>query len=162
MHRTTLAIATLAVTLALVGACKHGDGQTAGVTTIRSGTPEGVRVTNTPAPNEPTTKDLEANRIATAFCGHERKCMLPEGSESSTEAGLLGEAVCVAELEPVARSSIDSWKCSPAVARAGLKDCIAAVNPEIRCRDVLIGEASPVEECRPTNICRKGQGITLR
>jgi hypothetical protein len=148
--------------LALVGACKHDDGQTAGITTIRSGTPDGVRVTNTPSPNEPSPKDVEANRIATAFCGRDRRCTLPEGSEQSTEAGLLGEAVCVAELEPVARQSIDSWNCSPAIARAGLKDCIAAVNSDIRCRDVLLGEESPVLECRPSSICRKGQGITQR
>jgi hypothetical protein len=160
MKRSRLAAASIVVvTVALVGACRHEDGRSAGVTTTTSGKPEGVRVTNVPPPSEETSRKLEAARIATSLCGRERRCTVP-ASEEGTAAGLHDGAKCVAKVEPEARRSIESWSCSPAVVRAGMKDCVAAVTSAVRCRDVLLlGESAPVAECRPSNIC-KGQGST--
>lgn len=161
MKRSRLALVSfVVVTVALAGACKHEDGRSAGSTTITSGTPDGARVTNAPVLSEETLRNLEASRIATTLCGRERRCSVPI-SEQDTAAGLHAGAKCVAEVEPAARRSIESWSCPPAVARAGLKDCAAAVTVAVRCRDVLsLGEAGPVDACRPSNICRKGQGVT--
>lgn len=159
MHRTPLALAAVPVILALVSACKHEDGRPA-TTVITSGTLEAVRAASTPDPT--TEKEKSAGRIAAALCNQERLCVSAELPDVSPEATLLSEAACIAELQPLARDSVESWDCSPAVARAGFKECLAAVSAEIRCRDVLLGEASPVVECRPSNICHKGQGIVSR
>jgi|GEM_PF-3547989 len=159
MRRTPLALAALPVLLALAPACKHDDGRPAS-TVITSGTPEAVPASTTPDPS--TEKNRSAERIAAALCSQERLCVSAELPDMAPEATLLGEAACIAELKPVARQSVEAWDCSPAVARAGFKECLSAVSAEIRCRDVLLGEASPVVECRPSNICHKGQGIAIR
>ena len=161
MQRTPLAFAVLSFTLVLVSACKHDDGRAVGITSVRGGAMEGASPRTAPDPVE--HRNFAADRLAGALCRRERRCTSAKQPDVSTEAVLTNEAACVAELEPVARRSVESWQCSPAVARAGFKDCIAAVDAELRCIEVdLLGEASPVEECRPSNICRKGEGIALR
>jgi hypothetical protein len=154
MHRTTLALAAVSVMLALVTACRRGDGQTAGTTTITSATdtrqlPSGGN-------------DYAADRIAAALCEQQRTCVTAELPDLSAEAASLGEAVCVADLKPKARQGVDTWTCSPAVARAGFEECVAAIKAEARCYEILLTEESPVLACRPSSVCHKGQGITMR
>ena len=158
MSRTQLALAVAATTLALAAGCQR-NGEAAGTTTIRSGTPDGVRVTSAPDPAS-TTKSRAAGRLAAAVCEHDRRCGATESADTSAEAGLLGEAVCVAELEPRARQNVEAWRCSPAVARAGFEDCVAAIKAESRCSEIALTEASEIPACRPSEICRKGAGAS--
>ena len=131
MSRTHLALAVAAATLALASGCQR-NGEAAGTTTIRSGTPNGVRVTSAPEPAS-TTKTRAAGRLAAAVCEHERRCATTERSDMSAEASLLGEAVCVADFEPRARQHIEAWRCAPAIARAGFEECVAAITAEAKC-----------------------------
>ncbi len=159
MSRTTFTLAALTGTLALAlasGCQRNGDA--AGTTTIRSGTPDGVRVTSAPDPAS-TEKTRVTSRLAAAVCAHERRCAIEEGAGLSSEAALLGEAVCVADLEPRARQNVEAWRCAPAVARAGFEECVAAIKTETKCSEISLSEDSEVRECRPSEICRKGAGI---
>ncbi|MBX3209490.1 MAG: hypothetical protein KF764_30935 [Labilithrix sp.] len=164
MRRTTLALAVVPVTLAvaLVSACKRDDGQSASTTTVRSGTPDGVRVTSVPDPAARSGRAYAADRIAEAICSLERRCAEAERPNRTAEAELLGEAACITERKARTLRNVESWNCSPALERAGFEECIAAINAEVRCRDILLGEKSVVPECRPSVICRKGEGITSR
>ncbi|MBX3203135.1 MAG: hypothetical protein KF850_28100 [Labilithrix sp.] len=163
MRPSPLALAVpVTLTLALVSACKRDDGQTASTTTVRSGTPAGVRVTNTPDPGEQSGREYAADRISAAICALERRCGAAEDPARSAEAELLDEAVCIAERKARTVRSVESWNCSPALERAGFEECIAAINAEVRCRDVSLGERSVVPECRPSRICHAGEGITQR
>ncbi|MCW5834943.1 MAG: hypothetical protein KIS78_21255 [Labilithrix sp.] len=163
MRPSPLALAVpVTLALALVSACKRDDGQAASTTTVRSGTPDGVRVTDRPDPGERSGRAYAADRISAAICALERRCAAAEGPERSAEAELLDEAVCIAERKARTMRSVESWSCSPALERAGFEQCIAAINAEVRCRDVLLGERSVVPECRPSQICHEGEGITLR
>jgi hypothetical protein len=147
MRRTNLALVLFASTLALAAACKHDDGQ-AGITTIRSGTPEGVRVTNTP-----TDATDPAIRLARAVCRHERECTGARGGRSP-EALSRDETACATELEPVARLNIEELNCSPAAKSAGLEECLAAIDSE-RCYEQ--DRSAPIQpECRASEICRRG------
>jgi hypothetical protein len=150
-------LAVLPLTFALVG-CKRDDGQSAGVATLRSGTPEGVRVTSAPAPE--SGADQAADRLAAALCTHERECVRTSGrsEQSSEEGALLAESVCVADMKPGARRSIDAWECTPAVARAGLTDCMAAIKAE-PCHETRLKETS-VPACRSSEICKRGQNVS--
>jgi hypothetical protein len=140
-----------------VAACKKDTGESAGVTTIRSGSPEGVRVTNaSPGGALPEA----ASRFAGALCKHERECAEAR-SRQSEEAILLEEAACVSELKPTAEVSFRELSCSPAVARAGFEECLAAVKSE-RCYDTMARFPQVVPACRPTEVCRRGEAITQR
>ena len=158
MSRTQLAFAVAAVTLALASGCQR-NGEAAGTTTIRSGTPDGVRVTSASDPAS-TTKSRAAGRLAAAVCEHERRCAATESTDMSAEAGLLGEAVCVADREPRARRNVEAWRCSPDVARAGFEECVAAIKGEVRCSEISLTEESEIRDCRPSEICRKGAGTS--
>jgi len=147
----------MASTLALASGCQR-NGEAAGTTTIRSGSPGGVRVTSAPDPVS-SEKSRAAGRLAAAVCAHERRCAIEEGASVSAEAALLGEAVCVADLEPRARQNVEAWSCAPAVARAGFEECVAAIQAEAKCSEITLTEDAEVRECRPSEICRKGAGI---
>ena len=157
MSRTTLALVAMASTLALASGCRR-NGDAAGTTTVRSGSPGGVRVTGAPEPVS-TEKSRAAGRLAAAVCAHEQRCAIEEGASMSAEAALLGEAVCVADLEPRARQNIEAWSCAPAVARAGFEECVAAIEAEAKCSEISLTDNSEIRECRPSEICRKGAGI---
>jgi len=159
MPRTTLALAATAIiTLALASGCKHNNGERAGTTTIRSGTPDGVRVTSAPDPAS-EAKARSANRLAAAVCERQRRCASTESTDARAEAALPGETICVADVEPRARQNVEAWPCSPAVARAGFEECLAAVATEGGCEAVSLTEDSEIRACRPSEICRKGAGV---
>ncbi len=158
MSRTLqLALAVATTTLALTSGCHH-NGDAAGTTTIRSGTPDGVRVTSAPAPTT-DAKASAANRLAGAVCERERHCATTERADVTAEAALLGEAVCVADLQPRARLNVEAWECSPAVARAGFEECLAAIRTETSCGQITLNESSEIRACRPSEICRNGASI---
>lgn len=159
MSRTNFALALTAVTLALATGCQR-NGEAAGITTIRSGTPGGARVTSAPEPAS-DAKSRAASRLAAAVCEHQRRCATTEGTDVSSEAALLGEAVCVADLEPRARRNVEAWRCSPDLARGGLEACLAAIRAdEARCNELSLAEESEISSCRPSEICRRAAGIS--
>jgi hypothetical protein len=134
------------------GGCRRDDGQSAGTTTIRSGTPEGVRVTNAEADG---AFDAPA-RLAGAVCSHERDCANRRG-QLDTEALRQREAACVDEIRPTAELSLQALGCSPAVARAGYEECLAALRSDGCAATAGYPEILPA--CRPSAICRRGLGL---
>lgn len=130
MCRMKATVAVIPVVLTLAAACSRR-GENAGMTTIRSGTPEGVRVTNL------TNADLDAaDRLAGAICRHERECSRTLGRLSTDEALALEENACMTEMRPAARINLDALECGPAVARAGIEECLASIRTE-RCETRL-------------------------
>ncbi|HVH46809.1 MAG TPA: DUF6184 family natural product biosynthesis lipoprotein [Labilithrix sp.] len=154
MSRKKLVLALVPMMLALVAGCRHDDGEASSTTTIRSGTPGGIRVTNTP-PRTTTIEDRTANRLAAAVCAFRRECAASERPDVSSEAVLLDETVCTAELQADARRTIAGWRCSPARAPLGLEDCLAAIKAE-RCRDLTLEGVTAMRECRPSAVCQSG------
>lgn len=142
------------VALGLV-ACKKDTGESAGVTTIRSGSPEGVRVTNAATPG---VLPEASRRFASAICKHERVCGEARGRQTP-EALLLEETACVTELRPTAELTYKELTCAPAVARAGFEECLAAIDSE-RCYDSMTRFPDIIPACRPTEVCRRGEAIT--
>jgi hypothetical protein len=158
MYRTILALAVVPVTLALVPACTHDAGERTSTTTIRSGIPGGVRA----VPAEPHgDREYAARRLAAAICAHDRACEQSAQGNISPEAALLAEANCVAQVKPGAIEDVNAWECSPAVARAGFEECIAAISTQ-RCRDIVLQRARLVTACQPREVCRTGEGIVSR
>lgn len=140
MTRTISVAGTVLVLL--VAACAH-DGDRAGATTITSGTPEGVRVTNV------TIGDFDpADRLAGELCRREATCGRIRGSD---EARLLGEQNCVTQRAPAVRAVLSGWPCSPATNRARFEDCLAAVRGA-RCEARLEG-VEELPSCRRDVVC---------
>lgn len=152
-----LTVVLVTATLSLVTACKRHDGQTASTTTVRSGTPEGVRVTGTPPPTEkpPSSDDSEdADRLTAAICTHERNCAKLRAQHGAAETPEFDEDACVTEIKSVVVLALETLDCSPAIARAGIEECLAAIRAE-RCD---ANEApSIVPQCRPSAMCRRGE-----
>jgi hypothetical protein len=145
----------LGVLVVSIAACKKDTGESAGVTTIRSGSPEGVRVTNAGTPD---ALPEASSRFAAALCKHERECAEAR-SRQTEEAILLEEQACVTELKPTAELTFHELTCSPAVARAGFEECLAAVHAE-RCYDSMARFPQIIPACRPTEVCRRGEAST--
>jgi hypothetical protein len=134
----------LFVSLCLVAACAHDRDRT-GTTTVTSGTPEGVRVTNV------TIGDYDpADRLAGELCRREATCGRIDGSQSD-EAKLLGEQNCVTVNAPRMRAAMQRWSCSPAANRARFEDCLAAVRSE-RCETRIDGP-DILPACRSNAVC---------
>lgn len=139
----------------LVAACKHDDG-VAGTTTIHSGTPEGVRVTDVPGVTESGAPELGpaavraelGDKLARAYCSHDRACGLGDA-----ETLLLAEEACFNDARWGYRASVDQWPCRPALARAGFDACIAAIR-EADC-STRRGEGAQLRACQATEICRR-------
>lgn len=142
MTRTiTLAAAVLVI---LVAACAH-DRDRAGTTTVTSGTPEGVRVTNV------TIGDFDpADRLAGELCRREATCgrIQPAGTD---EARLLGEQNCVTQRAPSVRTMLTGWSCSPVENRARFEECLAAVRSE-RC-ETRLDQVETLPDCRRDVVC---------
>jgi len=154
MRRMTLAMTLVPLTLALLTACKRDDGQTAGVATIRSGAPGGVRVTSAGA-RDASARASAADRVAVALCGHERRCAMTEDASPAAEAALLAEAVCVAEQKPRTRRAVEAWGCAPA--GDALEACAAAIENDDVCRPIRLTEGSAIDACRPSSVCRSDE-----
>lgn len=127
----------------LIGACAH-DRDRASTTTVTSGTPEGVRVTNV------TVGDSDpADRLAGELCRREATCGRID-ARPSDEAKLLGEQNCVTVNAPRVRAAMERWSCSPRT-RARFDDCLAALRSE-RCETSITGpEILPA--CRSNAVC---------
>lgn len=141
------------VALTLSAGCKHDDGMPTGTATIHSGTPEGPRVTNLPAPatTPPPAAGVWAemgDKLARAFCKHDQACALGEPEER-----LLREDACFNDARGGARASLEQWPCDPAKARTGFDVCLAAIR-DADCT-ARIGEGAQIPACRASEICRR-------
>jgi hypothetical protein len=137
------AITSLLV-LGLLGACAH-DRDRAGSTTVTSGTPEGVRVTNV------TVGDYDpADRLAGELCRREATCGRID-ARASDEAKLLGEQNCVTMNAPRMRTAMQRWTCSATMHRATFDDCLAAVRSEA-C-ETRIETPDILPACRSNAVC---------
>jgi hypothetical protein len=143
------------IAAASVAACRRDDGETASTTTIRSGTPPPLQQTRGAGPSTSSDPWDPVPGLAGAICGHERACATVRGGVN-TEALLLQEQNCMAELTPSVALTMSQLDCSPAVARASLEECIAAVRAE-RCSTPMSNYPTPIAACRPTEMCRRGQ-----
>jgi len=153
-RNSTAIVLTLSVlSLAIFASCKSNSGESPGVATIRSGSPEGVRVTSTAGQNSELVPEA-AGRITAALCKHERECAQAR-SQKSDEALLLQEQACAADLKSTAELSLREMSCSPAEARAGLEECLTAIQGE-RCMDSMNRFPQIVPACRSNEICRRG------
>lgn len=140
----------------LIAACKHDDGSAAGIATIHSGTPEGMRVTNLPDVPETAAPEMGpaavrnemGDRLARAQCSHDRSCGLGDA-----ETLLVAEDACFNDARFGYRASIDQWPCRPAMARAGFDECIAAIR-EADC-SARRGEGAQIRACQASEICRR-------
>lgn len=133
----------LVLSIFLLGACAH-DRDRASTTTVTSGTPEGVRVTNV------AVDDYDpAERLAGELCRREATCGRIDASRSD-EAKLLGEQNCVTVNAPRMRAAMQRWSCD-AKTRARFDDCLAAVRSE-RCETSLAGP-DILPACRSNAVC---------
>lgn len=142
--------ATLALSLSLtfiLAACKHDDG--VGTTAVTSGTLDGPRVTNVAEDTQLPTED----RLAGAVCVRERECARDRGLNKK-DALAMHEAACVIEVKPTAAILTQSLTCSPAEARAGVEECLAAIARE-PC-DTPTAFSSSLPACRAQQICGRG------
>jgi hypothetical protein len=139
---TRTAIASLA--LLLVTACAH-DRDRSETTTITSGSPGGVRVTNV------TIGEFDpAERLAGELCQREATCGRIEGS-GTDEAKLLGEQNCVTTKTPGLRQRLRAWPCSPAASGGRFEECLAAVRSE-RC-EARLDSLEALPACRANAVC---------
>jgi hypothetical protein len=130
--------------LAVVSACFHNRGE-AGTTTVTSGTPQGVRVTNV------TVGDYDpADRLAGELCRREATCGRIDANQSD-EAKLLGEQNCVTVNAPRMRAAMERWSCAPMSRRASFEECLAAVRSE-RC-ETSIDRPDILPACRSNAVC---------
>jgi hypothetical protein len=163
MRRTTIALAfvPLSLTLALAAGCKRDDGrQATSTTTIRSGTPEPVRVIDMPL-DAVATPEQAAVQFAWALCKHETECADAQ-AHMSAETKRSTHAACIAELKSPARMNVDTWDCAPAVARAGFEQCLATLaNESCGARRIDNTSGLPMA-CRPAEICKRSSGITMK
>ena len=138
MLRTSLAL-IVALPLALI-ACTREDGQSS-TTTVRSGTTETTGFSIEPA-----------SRLTSELCRHEQRCRADE-QQRSDEAKLLAEQNCVTTKNEVTQIVMGSWNCSPAMARAGYEECLAAIRTE-RC-ETRLSSIGDIPRCRSGMVCRR-------
>lgn len=133
--------ASMLLTLA---ACAH-EREPASTTTVTSGTPQGVRVTNV------TVGDYDpADRLAGELCRREATCGRIDARQSD-EAKLLGEQNCVTVNAPRMRAAMERWSCSAMTRRASFEECLAAVRSE-RC-ETRIDSPDILPACRANAVC---------
>jgi len=125
-----------ALVLLVVG-CKHDEGVS--TTTVRSGSPEGSRVTNVP--------DTPAERLARAVCVRERECARGRGLLRA-DALHMKEASCMVEVRPTTALAVERMAC---VASAGFERCVDAV-AAASC-DTPAGFTGEIVECRSSAMC---------
>jgi len=134
----------LPILLVVLAACAH-DRDHAGTSTVTSGTPEGVRVTNV------TIGDYDpGERLAGELCKREATCGRIDSS-GTDEAKLLGEQNCVTTNAPRMKNAIAGWGCSATTHRAGFEECLAAVRSE-SC-DTRLERPDILPACRASAVC---------
>lgn len=144
MSRTLTATA---LSMVLFAACAH-DGGGAQTTTIRSGTPGGVRVTNVDIGDADRAEPAE--RLAGELCRHAAICGRIEAPDSA-EANLLAEQNCVTVRTPRIREALQGWGCSPETQRARFEACLAAIRSE-GC-ETRLDRADVLPACRASAVC---------
>jgi hypothetical protein len=152
MPRPTALVAALLPIAATLGGCAKQQPAEYGTTRISSATPSGPMVTNVRAEDADS-----ADQLAAAICRHESRC-IHRGTRSAAETPARGGAACVAEVRPSAVLNLDALDCSPAEARAGLKECLAALASD-DCSSTLSSDPVLVPACRPTMICASGAPV---
>jgi hypothetical protein len=131
--------------LVLLASCAHDHDDRASTTTIRSGSPGGVRVTNV------TIGDFDpAERLAAELCKREATCGRIE-ARGTDEAKLLGEQNCIGAATPRVGVELRGWSCSPSLHRDRFEDCQAAIRSE-RCSTRGLALAT-LPACREEAIC---------
>ena len=131
--------------VALTAACVHHERPTTSTTTVTSGEPSGVRVTNV---RTQTQAYPEAGLVlADELCRRESACnqIGPGGTHRTEEA-------CMVDLGTRAPALLASWRCSPAAARARFEECLAQIRSE-RCETDLSSGVSELPQCRPNVMC---------
>ena len=130
----------LALVLLAAPACKHDDGEAVGTATIRSGTPDGPRVTDVRA----MTSDDLATQLTSTICSRERQCARQRGrGEQGTS--------CEAEIASTSTLTVQSLACDATAARPGFEACLAAIRAE-GC-DTSSGFSADLPACRIAQIC---------
>ena len=132
--------------LALATACAH-DPDRASSTTVTSGTPGGVRVTNVTIGD-----DDPADRLAGELCRREATCGRID-VRASDEAKLLGEQNCVTVNRDRHRATVDGWGCAASGRTAGFETCLAAIRSE-RC-ETSIDRPDILPACRREMVCAR-------
>jgi hypothetical protein len=95
-----------------------------------------------------------AEELAAAICRRERVCT-ERGATVTAGASPRAGAACVAGVRPSALATLSALDCSPAEARAGLKDCLAALSSD-DCSVPVSSDPQLIPACRRETICRKG------
>lgn len=130
--------------LAVVAACAHSRDQSSySTTTITSGTPQGVRVTNV-RENEPDPSLALADEV----CRREATC----NRIGTAGARYTTEEACMADLGVRLPAQVASWNCEPAAARARFEECLASIRSE-RCETNLVARIDRLPLCRPNAVC---------
>lgn len=155
MPRSLALAALLALLAAPLGGCGTRAPADYGTARISSATAGGPLVTNVRDEDA-----ADADELAAAICRHESRCV-HRGTSAAAETPARGGAACVAEVRPSAVLSLDALDCAPAEARAGLKDCLAALASD-DCSSTLSADPVLVPACRPTVICSSGAAPPLR
>lgn len=143
MSRALPFVVSLCGVVALTGACVHHERPSVSTTTVTSGEPSGVRVTNVRTQAYPEPGLLLADEL----CRREATCnrIGPDGTHRSEEA-------CLVDLGTRAPALLASWTCSPAASRARFEECLAQVRSE-RCETNLSAGVSDLPRCRPNVMC---------
>ena len=142
MNHTALVAPGTALLVLLASACAHDNG--ASTTTVTGGSPEGVRVTNVTATDEP------AIRLADELCAHEAACnhIRDDGRYGSEKA-------CMADQGASALAQLARWGCAPTRTHAGFEECLAAVRSE-RC-EASLPRLDGLSACRSAAVCAADQ-----
>lgn len=131
----------LAVVSLFSAACSHNDASS-GVTTLSSGTPNGIRVTDTgPAFAEP------ASRLSQELCSREAECNRI-GKDGSLYAS---EATCQANLDGPVRTEMTTWRCTPASKDLHFEDCLAAIR-SAHC-ETSLDHLNRLTACQSASLC---------
>lgn len=140
MSPAVTALAALALAAVSAG-CAHRS-ESAGTTTVTSGTTSGVRVTNT------SERDQASMRLADEICARESACgAIGDGARYRTEEA------CMADQGASAPAQIARWACTPTQTQAGFEECLAAIRSE-RCETPL-PRVDRLVACRSASVCGK-------
>ncbi len=122
-------------------ACAHHDDARGGITTIRSGSPEGARVTS-------VAPDDRAARLAVELCRRAEAC----GRVGRREARWATDTACVSEVERDVPARLRAWRCSPSSSLGRLEDCLAAIR-SARCDAPVDDGWTELAACRAEVVC---------
>jgi hypothetical protein len=120
--------------LLTVAACRHEEGVS--TTTVRSGSPEGARVTNVP--------DRPADRLVRAHCIHERECARVRGI-AQANALAMSEASCLLAMRDRAERAAQTMRCAGS---EGFERCLDAIEGA-----ACGSEAFASDLCRASVMC---------